>query len=230
MILDLSQHDLILTVPNFTDGRFWVFPVYDFYGNNFAAISNAVNSPPGDYLIRRASDALVQPGIEYTTSSSDCPYPRYAGIVNVPTPYASIWNRILVRKNDTADLDIVHGYQAGISLTSTPRVVTQPGTLPAPPLTASSFDTNATSPYVKLLELLARFAPFNQPEVLSDQYRVASVLGLAGLAGGVHNAPVGLNISQAVAAINSSRSLVTSTPQDTIVLGNGWYTGTSNIV
>lgn len=168
MILDLSQHDLVLTVPNFMDGRFWVFPVYDFYGNNFAAISNAVNSPPGAYLIRRASDALAQPGIEYTTSSPDCPYPRYQGIVNLPTTYGGIWNRILVRQNDTEDLSNVHGYQAAINLTATPRVVTQPGTLPAPPLTASLFNTNATNQYVKLLELLARFAQFNQPEVLSD--------------------------------------------------------------
>ncbi len=29
VVLDLSEYDVILTVPNITDGRYWVYPVYD---------------------------------------------------------------------------------------------------------------------------------------------------------------------------------------------------------
>jgi len=227
-ILDLSQHDLEITIPNITDNRFWAFPFYDFYGNNFGSVSIAVVSPVGTYLIRRASDALVQPGIEYTTPNALCPYPKYTGYINFPTTYGSLWNRILVRQNTTADLDIVHSYQRNISITPVPRQISQPGTLPAPPLTAELFASNKTGT-AKLLDLLARFAQFNQPEVLSDAYRVASILGLAGLAGGVYTPPAGVNLTQVVGAVSANAGLTTSTPKDTLVLGNGWYTGTSNI-
>lgn len=29
VVLDLSNNDVVLTVPNITDGRYWVYPVYD---------------------------------------------------------------------------------------------------------------------------------------------------------------------------------------------------------
>ncbi len=29
VVLDLSKSDVVLTVPNITDGRYWVYPVYD---------------------------------------------------------------------------------------------------------------------------------------------------------------------------------------------------------
>ena len=109
-----------------------------------------------------------------------------------------------------------------------PRQISQPGTLPAPKLTAELFASNKTGT-AKLLDLLARFAQFNQPEVLSDAYRVASILGLAGLAGGDYTPPAGVNLTQVVDAVSENAGLTTSTPKDTLVLGNGWYTGTSNI-
>lgn len=30
-VLDLSSHDIVLTVPEINDGRYWVYPVYDPY-------------------------------------------------------------------------------------------------------------------------------------------------------------------------------------------------------
>lgn len=29
VVLDLSEKDVVLTVPNITDGRYWVYPAYD---------------------------------------------------------------------------------------------------------------------------------------------------------------------------------------------------------
>lgn len=29
VVLDLSSHDVVLTVPAVTDGRYWLYPVYD---------------------------------------------------------------------------------------------------------------------------------------------------------------------------------------------------------
>jgi hypothetical protein len=220
-ILDLSQDDLILTVPNISDGRYWLFPFYDLYGNNFASASIIAKSPPGDYLIRRASDSLQQPGITYTSTSVNC-IPRYVGIVDYPTTYGTLLVRILVEANTTADLNKVHKYQNAIKLVTTPRTISQPYTLPAPALTSALLSSNATTSFAKLLDLLARFAPTNPPIVLSDAYRVASTLGLAGLTGGVYTAPSGINTTAIIAASNASIAAVARTAANQQLLGNGW--------
>ena len=220
-ILDLSQDDLVLTVPNISDGRYWLFPFYDLYGNNFADISIIANSPPGDYLIRRASDSLQQPGIAYTTTTANC-IPRYKGVVDYPTTYGTLLVRILVRGNSTAELATVHKYQAGIGLQAVPRTTTQPYTLPASSLTAALLQSNASSAPAQLLDLLARFAPFNGPEILSDTFRVGSTLGLAGLAGGIYNQPPSVNLTAISASAATSIAAVASLPSNIVPLGNGW--------
>jgi len=227
-ILDLSQDDLVLTVPNISDGRYWLFPFYDLYGNNFADISIIANSPPGDYLIRRASDSLQQPGITYTATTANC-IPRYKGVVDYPTTYGTLLVRILVRGNSTAELATVHKYQAGIGLTAVPRTTTQPYTLPAPVLTPSLLQSNATSAPAQLLDLLARFASFNGPEILSDIYRVANKLGLAGLAGGVYDQPPSVNLTAIASTAATSIAAVASLPSNLISLGNGWSVLQSSI-
>lgn len=55
---------------------------FESHIDRFLAI---IGSQPGQYLIRRADDTLVQPSIQITTvSTADC-IPKYQGVVNYPT-------------------------------------------------------------------------------------------------------------------------------------------------
>lgn len=95
--------------------------------------------------------------------------------------------RILVRQNNTEDIATIRNYQDQTILKTIPRNLSQPFTAQAPRLSRALIDTsNATSRVTGYLNLLAKIGPFNQPDVLSDRYRVASTLGLAGLANGLY--------------------------------------------
>lgn len=192
------------------------------FGNQFAEISVVNHSPAGQYLIRRADDALVQPGFQVTTITKDC-IPKYQGIINFPTTYGSLLVRILLRHNTTEDLAVVNKYQDEISITTTPRTIQQPNMVQAPPLTSALLSTDTSkSMNERILELTAKLAPFNQPEVFSDRYHVASTLGQAGLAGGVYRQPPGVNLAAAAIAANATVLAEIQDPQTLNPVGNGW--------
>lgn len=221
ILIDLSQSDLVITIPEINDGRYWVFPFLDPYGNDFADISIVNGSPAGGYLIRRADDAGASPGLEITTATSQC-IPKYAGIVNYPTTYGTVVGRILVLQNTTADLDIVHSYQSGVKIRTTPRTLTSQ--LPqAPPLTKALVDTsNITTPALKALTLLARIGQYNQPEVAADRYRVGSILGQAGINNGIYRQPAGVNVTSAAALADSTTASIFKAPSNLNIASNGW--------
>jgi len=132
--------------------------------------------------------------------------------------------RILVKQNTTADLNIIHGYQNTYNLTATPRTLTQPNSLQAPQLTLSFLNngTLAGSPALQILQLLAKIAPFNQPEILTERYRVASILGQAGLVNGQYYPPAGVNLTQAYAIANATITDIVTDPANINYVGNGW--------
>jgi len=132
--------------------------------------------------------------------------------------------RILVKQNTTADLNIIHGYQNAYNLTATPRTLTQPNSLQAPLLTLPFLNngTLAGSPALQILQLLAKIAPFNQPEILTERYRVASILGQAGLVNGQYYPPAGVNLTQAYAIANATITDVVTDPNNINYVGNGW--------
>lgn len=225
VVIDLSKDDLVLTVPNITD-RFSIFPFYDVFGNDFASISPVTHSTPGKYLLRRSDDALVQPGLHVLNTSE--PHPvygsKYQGLVNFPTTYGTMLIRILVKQNTTEDLDIVHRYQSQYTIEPTPRKVTQPGNSTSSSIvqTLNNVTTNVTSA-LPVLEFLAKIASFNQPEVLSDRYRVASILGLAGISNGRYVRPEVVNLTRAFEDAVSTYTNITSAPENiNESLGNGW--------
>ncbi|KAI1603935.1 hypothetical protein PtrCC142_003897 [Pyrenophora tritici-repentis] len=188
------------------------------YGNNFAGMSINDDSPPGDYLIRRADDALVQPGIEYTTPAESS---RYKGVVSYATTYGIMLGRILVRQNTTEDIATIRNYQDQIFLKKIPRTQSQPFAAQAPRLSRELINTsNATDRVTGYLDLLAKIGQFNQPDVISDRYRVASKLGLAGIADGIYSPPSGINLTAATIAANASISAAYS--QNLIDVGNNW--------
>ncbi|KAH4038130.1 hypothetical protein HBI81_199000 [Parastagonospora nodorum] len=216
--IDLSHEDLVLTIPNISDGRNWIWPFYDIYGNNFAGMSINEDSPPGDYLIRRADDALVQPGIEYTTPDQ---LSAYKGVVSYATTYGIMLGRILVRQNTTEDIATIRDYQDQTILKTIPRNLSQPYAAQAPRLSRELIDTsNATNRVTGYLNLLAKIGQFNQPDVLSDRYRVASKLGLAGIADGIYTPPRTVNLTAATIAANASIAAAYS--QNLIDVGNNW--------
>lgn len=239
VIIDLSQGDLELTVPNITD-RFWIYPFYDTYvahhlhpttqaqvcidnsrfGNNFANISPVNYSQPGVYLVRRADDALARPGIEFPGPAS---YSKYQGIVNSPTTYGTLLIRLLLKYNTTENLDIVHRIQNETKLVPVPRVIQQPYTLAAPPFTGSLINDSLTgTPPEQLLQLLSRIAVYNQPARLSERYRIANILGQAGLVSGTYIRPAGVNITQAYAIANATIQKYISDPNTINFVGNNW--------
>lgn len=188
------------------------------YGNNFAGMSINEDSPPGDYLIRRADDALVQPGIEYTNPAQSS---AYKGVVSYATTYGIMLGRILVRQNTTEDIATIRKYQDQIILRIIPRNVSQPFAAQAPRLSRALIDTsNATNRVTGYLNLLAKIGQFNQPDVLSDRYRVASKLGLAGIADGLYTPPRSVNLTAATIAANASISAAYS--RNLIDIGNNW--------
>lgn len=184
-------------------------------------ISITHNSPSGTYHIRRADDALVEPGIAYHKAASA----KYRGVVSFPTTYGILLGRILVRENNTADLDIIHGYEDATVLATTKRTSSRPYALQAPSMSAALLATPGAPDIITgLLQTLAALGPYNQPEVYSDRYNVASLLGQAGLSGGLYCPPAGVNLTAATATANAS--LAAAYAASVVQLGNGWTINT----
>lgn len=209
------------------------------FGNNFASLSPVTDSKPGKYLIRRSDDALVEPGLQLfdhgknrrsnSTSHHEAMNDTlYEGAINYPTTYGTILIRILVKQNTTEDRDIVHGYQSQYSITPAPRTKMQPGTPSVP--TVSTILNNATTNVTTasaILGVLAQIASYNQPEILAERYKVASILGLAGLVNGKYTMPPSVNITKAYEDAISTYTNITSRLQNINEVGNGWQLGIS---
>lgn len=125
-VLDLSEYDVVLTVPNITN-RYYVFPVYDFFGSVVAEIGAVNNNTAGQYLIRRSQDVDAVAGYQSTMQSQSVlggpaeNSTHYQGIINVPTTYATMLIRILVKQNTTEELEEIRGYQNASSLVNVTR-------------------------------------------------------------------------------------------------------------
>lgn len=151
-----------------------------------------------------------------------------SGIVNFPTTYGFLLARILLKNNET-DLDLVHRYQAGITLVNMSRPVTFD---PSPPLLNmdllnGSLTGSATE---KSLEVTARLAPYNIPSNSRDMKPVAEILEKAGIKGGNYTAPQpAANLTLAQSLYNQSIFESLSSSDYKLNLGNGWVTGSSRI-
>ena len=132
--------------------------------------------------------------------------------MNSPTTYGTLLIRLLLKYNTTANLDIVHQIQNQTKLVQVPRVIQQPYTLAAPRFTGSLINDSLTgTPPEQLLQLLSRIAANNQPERLSERYRIANILGQAGV-----------NITQAYAIANNTIQKYITDPNTINFVGNNW--------
>lgn len=129
------------------------------FGDNFALISPVNDSRPGKYLLRRAEDASVYPGLQKGEAISKS---RYQGIVNFPTIFGTILIRILLKHNTTANLNRLRLYQSDYSLESIRRASHQSRSSQS--LTVTEVLSNGTaviSTPDQILNLLAKIAPYN---------------------------------------------------------------------
>ena len=194
------------------------------YGNNFAQLSLTNNSLPGKYLLRRSDDAGVAPGLQLTPSTPEA-LSAYQGVVNFPTTYGTSLIRLLLKQNTTANLDVVHRIQNETSLVTIPRQFSQQGSLlpAAPAFTSALINGSLTGSSVQQrLQLLARVAAYNQPETLADRYRVANILGLAGIVGTNYTKPADVNLTQAWIIASNTINAFVADPANIQYVGNDW--------
>jgi hypothetical protein len=181
-------------------------------------------------LIRRAQDVLSPIGLQNATDYSTQVGTHapsngtlYAGIVNLPTTYATLLIRLLVLQNTTADLNIIQKYQNASSLTPINRTTTL---APSPPGNLSSLAPNGSLLGIntpeKLLTFASKFVLYNQPELYSERQRVAGILGAAGVYDGQYVPPTGLNLTLAAAIANASITADVGNATNIRNQGNGW--------
>ncbi|RMZ90931.1 hypothetical protein DV736_g1825, partial [Chaetothyriales sp. CBS 134916] len=213
ILYDLSKADLEFTVPDVDSDRFWVFPFYDLYGNNFASICSIYGYKPGKYLLRPAQDDV---GVQ-TQDIAD----GYLAYVNSPTPYGFSIVRILVRDGST-DLEYVRELENNITLASVKG--TRGTNIPAFDLDlfASVIHNSSLSNAEQVLQLTAAFAPYNLPEVQSDQSWVNRTLEHAGIRGQTFTQPKGTNLTAAATTANASSNNFFLIAGMSINLGHNW--------
>ncbi|KAF7369601.1 DUF1254-like protein [Mycena venus] len=212
-LLDLSAGDVVVSMPAVEEGRFFVWPFYDLYGNNVCNIGTVTNSTPGKYLI------------QYRASNPGCAPAQgeYEGIISLPTVYGATLLRIEV-SNASDVAHVVSAIQPQFSLAARP-----PAAVPrAPRLTAALLNGNFSTadPPRYLMELLARVAAYNPPEDASDVPRISAVFAAAGisLAKHTYTPPAGVDLMSAYTAATRAVAAVSSTPADFVALGGGWET------
>ncbi|KAJ7671367.1 hypothetical protein DFH06DRAFT_1366141 [Mycena polygramma] len=210
-LIDLSMSDVVATMPPLEPGRYYIWPFYDVYGNNFCNIGTTAKSVPGKYLIK------------YDPSNPGCPPPSsdtdgdYVGVIRMPTPYGASLLRIQV--DNSSDVDhVVTSVQGNFTLSTVPT--SRPYV--APPLTRSllndGFDTTDAATY--LMQLTARLAAFNPPEVATDVPWVVATLRLAGIHYGYYTTPSGVDLTLALSTARSKIGAVKG--EKFLSLGNGW--------
>ncbi|KFY28807.1 hypothetical protein V491_00276 [Pseudogymnoascus sp. VKM F-3775] len=184
IFIDLSSHDLEVSVPSIPD-RYWVFPFYDPYGNDIGNIGSLQGHKSGKYLVRFASTDFgffrgSPPG---QTGNNG----NYLGYINFPTAYGMGLTRIAATPA-AEDQKIVNVYQDQIQLTTVKRLGSQPV---APPLDLSLLISPAyrvsdeNSPAHVVLALTAAFAAYNQSAVIMDRPWIADLLAKSGIEQGI---------------------------------------------
>ncbi|KAH8671699.1 hypothetical protein BX600DRAFT_510362 [Xylariales sp. PMI_506] len=212
--LDVSSCDLELHVPSILD-RYWIWPFYDFYGNNVANFGSVGDFPSGTYLVRYDPDNI---GV-HTDGVKD----GYKAYVNLPTPYALSLTRILVES--ASDIPAVNALQDQLSITP----IARPSAPVAPVLDLGIFTNPTVVPGAQnsleegVLKLTAKLAAYNPPEVVEDREKVPKLLALAGCQpDGTFKQQPGTDLVAASATANVSAAALLAKPGSLIDLGGGW--------
>ncbi|KAL3485513.1 hypothetical protein BJX62DRAFT_242869 [Aspergillus germanicus] len=223
-ILDLSQRDLIIEVPEIPD-RYWVFPFYDVYGNNYADIGSLSQSSSGKYRVRYSQDR--EPSVQLCGKAfgrdDECD-DGYQGFINAPTPYGTFVGRLAVEDSIT-DLDKVHALQDTMALYPIPRKLPQPHHSDRfiPPLTIEMLNSSLPSHIpLRTMQMTARFTPFNPPCKMSDLRHVDDMLRHARIHHGHYKPPTGVNLTHLAQKASESVRTHAALPANTVQLRNNW--------
>ena len=145
----------------------------------------------------------------------------YQGVVYAPAPYGTFLGRVVV-KNPDSDLEQVHAIQDQITLTSVPRKDPDPD-YRIPKLTISMLNSSLSTddPYTRIMQLNARFTPFNPPRNISDKPRVDTMMRRAGIHDG-HYTPTVNKVSDVTHVMQADMEAAENKPGKNINLKNGW--------
>lgn len=222
LFLDLSSKNLELTVPEFPDDKYWVFPLYTPYGDNLVNLGYLDGSKPGKYLIEY-SDA------EYGVDMKNPPE-GYVGLVRFPMVYGSAVLRIVTDRTEE-DVEEIQELQRGFSI----ETVDRDGPSVAPRLNLTMFRSPEYNPgedtsfYEAIMKVTAQLAHILPPYVKSDRSWVADYLMKAGVDDESYTQPKGTNLTDAVAMANASAVEFGLIPGVSQPVGNDWSIG-SNLI
>ncbi|KAJ7270327.1 hypothetical protein C8J57DRAFT_1605284 [Mycena rebaudengoi] len=167
------------------------------------------NSSAGGYLI---TPRPARPGCDMTPSG------KYAGTIYMPTVYGAALLRIQV--NSPADTThVVNCIQPNFTVVGVRRRFDPIGPRLSRDLLNSGFGDGAGLP-LHTLELTARIAPFNPPEVERDVSKVTAILKTAGLEWGSYSQPPGVDLAVAFSLAKDEVQKVQT--RDFENFGNGW--------
>ncbi|KAK4508222.1 hypothetical protein PRZ48_001960 [Zasmidium cellare] len=216
-LLDLSHTDLSLTVPDIPSSQYALFSFYDVFGDNYVNTGTGHINGSGEYRIRAPQNGTFQFGAQKASNGSS--NQSVAEILS-PTTYGILLIRWGV---NASNVDTVHDLQDKTSLSHVNR--TSAGII-APNITALgtyavSVD-NATSPAERALRLLAKYAPFDQPETEAATRQVNPMLAACGVSNGTYTKPSGVDIEAANSSAIQAATRAASAPENNFALNNGW--------
>jgi Protein of unknown function (DUF1254) len=194
------------------DNKYFGKHLTDFsrYGNNFANLGTLTNTPPGQYYIVRScigdhqsSFAQTLASTSFTPAQEVMDHPSHGresgdNTITMPTAYGIITLRILVE--NSTNVDTVVAIQKKFTLSTVHRPESC-----APTLTLELLTSGIEGSFSqRILQLTARLASYNPPEVESDVAWVNSTLELAGIVNNTYTQPKGVDLKAAELEANKS--------------------------
>nr|POE82463.1 hypothetical protein CFP56_67633 [Quercus suber] len=209
-IFDLSHGNVEISIPDIPSSQAALFSYYDPYGNNFANTGTGNIDAAGTYLLRpRVSNTTY--GVQAVNGTDDA---EYVAHIDAPGTYGILLVRWLV---NATNLDAVHDYQDMMKVESVPN---NGSNAQAPNLASLPTADSSVSAPMNTLNLLAAFAPYNNPEDLSTRASLAETLSQAGIHGTNYTTPPGVNLT--LASMRAQQSAIDAAEDLALPLNNGW--------
>lgn len=203
---DLSGGNLIVTVPEVGQGRYWSFVFYDPFGDNFEVLGSIRGSSAGNYTLRWSR----QHSFAYSEAMT----------IESPVAYGTLFIRILVRNNGT-DLMKVRQIIDRSSLTKA-ETSKPPAGRTILPLSVATFANISTMSLARgILELTARTLDASLPINVTNPGAVVRELHKAGVYENSYKQPAGINLT--AIADDALTMLTSSSNSNTQTLNNGWF-------
>ncbi|KAI9721151.1 MAG: hypothetical protein M1828_005257 [Chrysothrix sp. TS-e1954] len=212
-VMDLTSQDLVLTIPPMQSDRFYLFSLYDPYGDNFASLGSVNASKPGEYLITPSLGS----GAGGLMDSGDCP--SYMGCVTSPTFEGTLLIRVELKRNATEDLDVISDFLNQVQLKSINSRTTSYA-----PLTPSQLELLSPDGNTRALQLTARLFARNPPETSAFRYVIEPILQAAGI--NIDTAdyvqPANVDLTEAGTMYGKALLSWLGNSSDVAPLNNGW--------